>query len=128
MNKKATQVPMGNLYFFNKQAMLKDTPMSKEKIEEIKKDLEEWFNWQLDSYAMLLCRERYDFTLFSLYRNQNKNPAAVASNELIECLNNRGKILSIEKEAANKWEIWVKIKEEAFVFYLFNCDDFVIEC
>jgi hypothetical protein len=98
----------------------------------IKLELEQWFNWQLDGYAMLLCRERYDFTVFHLYQKANPNPPKIAASELIEVLQNRGKILSIEKANThlmnNAWEIWMDINGEAFVYYLFNCDDWVIEC
>lgn len=121
---------LGNLYELNKQAVLAQGRLSKSKIEEIKPALEDWFNMQLDTYAMLLCRERYDFTVFHLYEKENKNPPAVAANELIEVLKNRGKILSIEKDNINDniWEIWLDIDDEAFAYYLFNCDDFIIEC
>ena len=119
-----------NLYDLNKQAVLAQGRLSKSKIAEIKPQLEDWFNMQLDAYAMLLCRERYDFTVFHLYEKENKNPPAVAADELIEALKNRGKILSIEKDNINDnmWEIWIDINDEAFAYYLFNCDDFIIEC
>lgn len=80
---------------------------------------------------MLLCRERYDFTVFHLCENANPNPPRVAVTELIDVLKNRGKILSIEKDSEtmnNAWEIWLKIDGEAFAYYLFGCDDWVIEC
>lgn len=124
-------VSLGTLYDFNKQIILKQGKMSKSKIAAIKPELEEWFNWQIDGYAMLLCRERYDFTVFHLYENQNPNPPQVAVTELIDLLNNRGKILSIEKDSNvinNAWEIWLEIDGEAFAYYLFNCDDWVIQC
>ena len=114
--------------------MEKQKPLTIEEIEEIKPKLEEWFNWQIDGYAMLLCREKYDFTVFHLYEKQNLNPPQVATNELIEALNNRGKILSIEKDNINinsngdVWEIWIKINKQVFAYYLFNCDDFIIQC
>ena len=136
MNKTDTHnVSLGTLYDFNKQMVLKQGRLSKSKIESIKPELEEWFNWQIDGYAMLLCRERYDFTVFHLYEKQNPNPPAIATDELVEALKNRGKILSIEKDTVNNyptnegaWEIWMKIDKEIFAYYLFNCDDFVIQC
>jgi len=76
---------------------------------------------------MLLCRERYDFTIFHLYELQNENPPSVAAKELIQILQNRGHILSIEQEQ-DAFEIWLSIDEEAFAYYLFACDDWVIEC
>lgn len=128
---KKNEVILGNLYDMNKQAMLSQPVLTKEQIDKIKPDLEDWFNWTLDGYAMLLCRERYDFTVFHLYEKENPNPPQIAVTELIDLLKNRGKILSIEKDSEtmnNAWEIWVKIGEEAFAYYLFGCDDWVIEC
>lgn len=128
---KKNEVILGNLYDINKQAMLSQPVLTKEQIDKIKPNLEDWFNWTLDGYAMLLCRERYDFTVFHLYEKENPNPPQIAVTELIDLLKNRGKILSIEKDSEtmnNAWEIWVKIGEEAFAYYLFGCDDWVIEC
>ena len=120
-------IVLGNLYDFNKQILKQTAPLSQQELRPIKHKLEDWFNWQIDGYAMLLCRERYDFTVFHLYEKLNRNPPAVAANELIDILKNRGKILSIEQEE-DKWEIWIQIGGEAFAYYLFNCDDWVIQC
>lgn len=135
MNKNDTHnVSLGTLYDFNKQMMLNQSKLSKSKLKAIEPELEEWFNWQIDGYAMLLCRERYDFTVFHLYEKQNSNPCKIAVTELIDLLKNRGEILSIEKDTINSymtnnaWEIWLKIDGEAFAYYLFNCDDWVIQC
>ena len=124
-------ISLGTLYDFNKQIMSKGNKLSKSKINSIKPELEEWFNWQIDGYAMLLCRERHDFTIFHLYEKQNSNPCEIAVTELIDLLKNRGNILSIEKDSNtinNAWEIWLNIDGEAFAYYLFNCDDWVIQC
>lgn len=124
-------VSLGTLYEFNKQLMLKHGPYDQIELDRAKKQLQEWFNWQIDAYAMLLCRERYDFTIFHLYQNANPNPPEIAATELINLLKNRGKILSIEKDSNtinNAWEIWLDINGEAFAYYLFNCDDWTVEC
>lgn len=128
--KKYKTITLGNLYELNKQALAKSNPLTEEEINNTKPQIEEWFNWQIDGYAILLCRERYDFTIFHLYEKANPNPPAVAVSELIETLNNRGQILSIERDMTNDkaWEIWIKIENEIFAYYLFNCDDWVIEC
>ena len=128
--KKYKTITLGNLYELNKQALTKSNPLTEEEINNIKPQIEEWFNWQIDGYAILLCRERYDFTIFHLYEKANPNPPAVAVSELVETLNNRGQILSIEKDITNDkaWEIWIKIEDEIFAYYLFNCDDWAIEC
>lgn len=130
MDKKTSEVSLGTtLYDMNKAIMKKESALSKEKIEEIQGQLETWFNWYADSYVMLLCRERYDFTVFHMYAKHNANPPKLAAKELIELLKERGQILSMEKEIDdNKWEIWLKINKEVFAYYLFPCDDFIIEC
>lgn len=124
------EVSLGNLYDMNKQVMKKQKPLGNLEIDNIKLDLEQRFNWQLNGYAILLCTERYDFTVFHLYVLQNPNPPRVATNELIDVLKNRGKILSIKKDVNDDkvWEIWLKIDKEPYFYYLFNCDDFVIPC
>lgn len=128
---KKHNVQLGTLYDLNKQLVLKTSRLNKKDIEEIKPKLEEWFNWKIDGYAMLLCRERYDFTIFHLYEKQNPNPPKIAVAELIDLLKNRGEILSIEKDTGimnDSWEIWLKIDGEAFAYYLFGCDEWVIQC
>lgn len=128
--KKYKTITLGNLYELNKQALTKTETITEDQLNKIKPQIEEWFNWQIDGYAILLCRERYDFTIFHLYEKANPNPPAIAVSELIETLKNRGQILSIEKDTTNDkaWEIWIKIEDEIFAYYLFNCDDWVIEC
>ena len=78
-------------------------------------------------YWCLLCRERYDFTVFNIIAAKNYEPIR---KELSETLNNRGFILDITKDNdSGAWEIWVKDFDtgEAFVYYLFKYDMGVIE-
>ena len=120
----------GNLYDMNKQ-LFKQIGKALNDLElgGVQHKLEDWFNWQIDGYAMLLCHELRDYTIFHLYEKENKNPPAVAAKELILCLKNRGEILSIEEtqDGANAWEIWLKINDEPYCYYLFNYDEGVIE-
>ena len=129
LSKKRTKsIDMGTLYEVNKNIMQQTAkPLTIEELTPIQKELEDWFNWELDSYAMLLCHERRDYTVFHLYEKQNPNPPALAAKELIECLLNRGEVLSIEKTEDKAWEIWLKIEEEYCCYYLFNYDNAVIE-
>ena len=122
------EISLGTLYDVNKQLMLNQGILSAAAIKTAQQDLEEWFNWKIDGYAMLLCHERRDYTLFHLYQKANPNPPKIAASELIELLQERGDILSIDKYAEEVWEIWLKIGKEAFVYYLFNYDNGVIEC
>ena len=131
MDLKKFDVPFGTLYDFNKQIVLKEGAMPQLEINKVIPKIEDWFNWTLDGYAMLLCLERYDFTVFHLYEKENLNPPAIAARELIDVLKNRGTILSIEKdiEKMNKaWEILLQLDDNAYAYYLFGCDDWVIEC
>ena len=118
-----------NLYEANKQLILQTIkPLTAPELVPIQSKLSEWFNWIIDTYAMLLCHDRRDYTVFHLYESENPDPPAVAAKELIGCLTDRGEILSIEETEDKAWEIWLKINDEAFCYYLFRYDDAVIEC
>ena len=126
--KKEQTVNMGNLYDMNKQIMKQiGKPLNDLELGGIQSKLEDWFNWELDGYAMLLCHERRDYTIFHLYEKANKNPPAVAAKECIVCLKNRGDILSMDLNKDKAWEIWIKIGEEPYCYYLFPYDQGVIE-
>ena len=84
-----------------------------------------------DNYAMLLCHELRDYTLFSMYRNERvKNSPAEAAKEFMALINERGIVYSIEFEKdSNAWEIWIKdsIDKQLHAYYLFRYDEGVIE-
>jgi hypothetical protein len=121
------ELSLGTLYEANKQIMKNQKPIPTVEKAAIQEKIANWFNWKIDAYAMLLCRERYDFTVFHLYEKENPNPPALAAKELMECIQNRGELLSAEELEDGAWEIWVKIDDEPFVYYLFNYDEAVIE-
>ena len=128
MNKN-TEINVGNLYEMNKQLIRQtQTPISHLELLSKQNKLENWFNMIIDTYAMLLCHERRDYTIFHLYENQNPNPTAVAASECIACLTERGDILSIEETKDHAWEIWINIDTEPYCYYLFKYDNAVIEC
>ena len=128
MNKN-TEINVGNLYEMNKQLIRQtQTPISHLELLSKQNKLENWFNMIIDTYAMLLCHERRDYTIFHLYENQNPNPPAVAASECIACLTERGDILSIEETKDHAWEIWINIDTEPYCYYLFKYDNAVIEC
>ena len=123
-------IPAGTLYDLNKQIIKDMKPLNELEIAGVQAKLSEWFNMIIDTYAMLLCHERRDYTVFHLYETQNQDPPAVAANELIGCLTDRGDILSIDETADHAWEIWIKPYEEnnPVCYYLFRYDNAVIEC
>ena len=64
-------------------------------------------------------------------RLKSGTSAQMNSNEMINTLNNRGKILSIDKQPDGAYEIWIKDEfenNETFVYYLFNYDIGVVNC
>ena len=124
------EISMGTLYSANKQLMSSDKfkPMNELEIAGAQKKLEDFFNWKCDCYGMLYCREKSDITIFHMYENQNPNPPAIAASECIGCCLDRGELLSIEEQPDGNYEIWIKINEEAFAYYLFPYDNAVIEC
>lgn len=119
----------GTLYEANKQLVTQTAkPLTHAELAGKQAKLDDWFNWIIDTYAMLLCHERRDYTVFHLYSTQNEHPTTVAASELIGCLTGRGEVLSIEETEDKAWEIWLKIGEEVFCYYLFRYDEAVIEC
>lgn len=125
------EVNMGTLYDWNKSAMEQLKPLSevelKDKLRAIREDL-----FLKGRYYMLLCHECRDYTLLTFiqpdaeYTNGEFERKKMA-NELKECLENRGNILSIERET-DAWEIWIRNVEGVFCYYLFPYDQGVIEC
>lgn len=93
-----------------------------------KQNLLEHFFEGIKRYAMMLCHEQRDYTVFNLNPKSVTSPFTAAK-EVIACCINRGSILSIEKtEDDIAVEIWIEIDEEPFCYYLFPYDEAVIEC
>ena len=131
------EVSLGNLYEFNKQFMEKEPAMAEEDIRAAINNICSFYNKNGNCtyhYYMLLCRERYDYTLF----NNAKHGAMLLNSsfpqDLYECLTNRGQVLSIEEVPGNAYEIWLRICEDEideekpshYAFYFFPYDEGVI--
>lgn len=86
--------------------------------------LKDWLSQHSsNNYFMLLNNELHYYTLFSRI---NFNEGYGAS-QIIGCLQDNGKILSIDKDG-DAWECWVRDKnQECYLFYLFPYDNGVIE-
>jgi hypothetical protein len=60
--------------------------------------------------------------------NKNDMSLNTTAADIDECLTNRGEIISIEPTENNDaFEIWLKIDDEYYVYYLFPYDLGVIE-
>ena len=123
------ELNLGNMYEANKAIMRNERikPLNELEIAAKQKEIEDFFNMQCDSYGMLYCKDRSDFTIFHMYSSQNPNPPALAAKECIGCCTDRGQILSIEKQKDGAYEIWLRIDDDAFAYYLFPYDAAVIE-
>jgi hypothetical protein len=124
-----SEVAMGTLYELNKSAMRASKTLDiRETIKEKDRELFNFF--ATNKFAMLLCNEQKDYTVFAMISNQSReSQVATAKEELYTCLSNRGELLSFEKtEDGIAFEIWLRINEEIFVYYLFPYNEAVLIC
>ena len=131
------ELNMGTMYEANKAVLnAKNTKTNEYQFKQLshvemaglQKKIEDFFNWKCDCYAMLYCRERSDITLFHMYENQNENPPAVAAAECLGCCTDRGELISAEEQEDGNYELWIRIDDEVYAYYLFPYDNAVIEC
>jgi hypothetical protein len=119
----------GNLYEANKQLILKtEKPLTHLELANTQLKFEDFFETQVKEYAMLLCHEQRDFTVFHLDAKSITSPH-FAAREALGCCTDRGEVYSIEKtEDDQAYEIWIKIDDDIYCYYLFPYDQAVIEC
>ena len=123
------ELNLGTLYDFNKEAMKNEKPldpiMFNKKTQEVAKNIWENIEHYSFQYWMLLCHDRRDYTLFNILNIKNTESII---KELRPTLLNRGKIISIDKQPNEAWEIWIRDdNDENFAYYLFPYDIGVIE-
>ena len=122
------EVDMGlNVYEFNKNIM-KQWPVIEDLNPVIETIWNYWENAPFDSYLMMLCKERNDYTLF----NFNSNTVNNFANDILECFANRDLgIVSVEiVNDGMSIEFWVKQPgqmENSDLYYLFPAVQMVIE-
>lgn len=122
-----SKMTLGTLYDFNKQLMSQTKELRRIDFKDSLNQIKDFIKEKDNKYFMLLCRERSDYTVFVLFKNEDSD-RQVFKKELSECLTIRGQVLSIEKTKDKQaYEIWIKVNEEAFVYYLFPYDLGVIE-
>lgn len=125
-----------SLYEMNKQLSANESKLSAAARKQAQENVRLWFRDKIKQYAMLLCHDRRDYTLFRVV----DSPAEAAA-ALFDCIDNRGELISIEKDSNDALEIWIRIKvyekdeeenmvenQEDYCYYLFNYDFGVIEC
>lgn len=122
-----SEIMMGTLYDMNKAAIINMPSLTNSEFKKNLKKIKQFFLDKTDKYFMLLNRESYNFTLFNL-GNKNEIAMKQTMDDFKECLDNRGRIVSIEPDSAGNYEIWIVDDfNEALVYYLFPYDLGVIE-
>ena len=131
------EVSLGTLYDMNKMAMKNEKALTLEQITKAVGEMADLYNENGNCefhYFMLLCREIYDFTLFSNAECGRMLRSSSFIADLTECLVNRGEVLSIDKveNEGKAFEIWMRLtnpdtdESEVFVYYFFPYDNGVI--
>lgn len=120
------EITLGNLYDFNKQAMLLEPVLNvvdkNVAIEKVVKELME----SSDVKAwMCLNHERRDYTIF--LNTQEPKMKGQIRQDLREYLDNRGDLISIEKQDDGAYEIWVKENAECFCYMFFDYSNAIID-
>jgi hypothetical protein len=113
------EISLGNLYDFNKQAMAQFQPLDPIQLNiKLKEVCDNLYNESLKGkpYWMLLSNERKDYTLFIVLTSNG------ICAEMLPTLQNRGQVLTIDKQEDGNYEIWIRDPEtkENFVYYLFD--------
>lgn len=120
-----TELNLGTLYDFNKEAMKNEKPLDLIQFNVQTKEVCVEMQEREAQYWMLLCHERRDYTVFNIIACSDVKDIEV---ELRPTLLNRGAIISIEKQPDEVWEIWIRDEDgDNFVYYLFPYDIGVIE-
>ena len=134
--RKMSDVTLGTLYDVNKNLVLNGEIKLTEGVINSKKEIIKNFLRKTDNtYYMLLCNERKDYTVFrkgsyneDIYTDDDHQLDEITNILVDECMMNRGEIRGIdltkEKDAI---EIWLIIENEAYCYYFFPYDAAIIE-
>ena len=128
--KKMSDISLGTLYDVNKNLVLKNEIELTDGVLNSKKEIITNFMRQINNtYYMLLCNERKDYTVFKMNDKDNDDSIREIVSILVdECLRNRGEIRGIDlTKDKNAIEIWLIIEDEAYCYYFFPYDAAIIE-
>lgn len=126
-NKKLVETTT-TLYELNKINMAQIEPVDEEwlrnKCLEVADEIDKHIPFS--KYWTLMCREKYDFTIFNLSYNLKLSNLAEG---LFDCLYNRGDVIDFTAQEDGSYEIWIRdtITKENFAYYLFDYSNGVVE-
>lgn len=120
-----TEVTLGTAYEINKDLVERyEKELTVEEIAEKKTMLLNYLDSHKDTYYMLLCNDRKDYTLFNLAESKKELVDVLVD----ECLKNRGILKGIDQtQDEYAIEIWLSIDQEAFCYYFFPYGEAVIK-
>ncbi len=120
------EVTLGSLYDFNKQAMLQEPILSvADKGKAIDQLVDELLNNISSKAYMCLNNERRDFTIF--LNTQIPKMKGHIRNDIREFLDNRGDLISIDKQENGAFEIWLRDNDECFCYMFFDYTNAIID-
>lgn len=129
-NNEKKEIEFGTLYDINKNIVKQNEIKLSEGVLNSKKQIiTDFIKKCNNSYYMLLCNERKDYTVFRWVNISNNDDAKKIAQILVdECLTNRGEIRGIDlTKTKDAIEIWMVIDDEAYVYYFFPYDNAIIE-
>ena len=114
-----------DLYSLNKNIMNQMKPINEQEINELKNSVNALSEYGM--YFMLLCKDYNYYTIF------HKNFPSIIStdsfaNMVIILCQELGDIIGWENTDQGAIEVWIKINDEAYCFYLFQYDAGIVEC
>lgn len=114
---------MGTVYEINQRVIKNLKPLSKSKVKESVNKLGIFVANKGNDFYMLYCKEKSDITLFLV------KDLEVYKEDMLECMENRGEIISIEMtEDKGAYEIWLRDNETDSCYYFFPYDSAVVVC
>lgn len=124
------EISLGTLYDVNKNLVLNnEIELTEGNINSKKEIVTNFIRKTNNSYYMLLCNEKKDYTVFKI--NEKNNDNSIKEIVLIfieECLKNRGEIRGIDlTKDKDAIEVWLIIENEAYCYYFFPYDAAIIE-
>lgn len=125
-----SNLEMGTVYDLNKQLVeTAEKVISPYKLNEKKKIIKQFVRESKDTYFMLLCNERRDYTLFNIINDKEEDKLSELANVFVdECLQNRGDIKGIDlTENKDAIEVWLSIEGESYCYYFFPYNAGVVE-
>lgn len=127
-----SNIAIGSVYEINQQLSSKekilDPIICNQKLIDVAQDMCD----RNMEYLMLLCNDLHDYTVFNIHSTNNASTQKALARELLATLNNRGNIVSIDRESDGAaWEIWIRTEnseaKKDFCYYLFDYTFGVVE-